>query len=150
MSSSSWFVEVLQGTVKDLAQVFDQFFCHCWSLGLSQGKAELVSHSFFLQDLRPGGPFITVAYTQNVNVRTYVRNIYNCCVRTKQDLKEAYVASQAKVGIYKNKLDCRNCRVPDLDIGPVHSNSADLTIMFMANDKSDKETVLLVIMPFSK
>ncbi len=41
------------------------------------------------------------------------------------------------------------CRVPDLDMGPLHSTSADLTIMFMARTKSDTEIVQPVMMPFS-
>lgn len=39
------------------------------------------------------------------------------------------------------------CRVPDLDL---HSPLADLTIMFMASEKSGTEMVQLVIMPFSR
>lgn len=41
------------------------------------------------------------------------------------------------------------CRVSDLDLGPLYSTSADLTIMFMAKEKSGTEIVLPVIMPFS-
>lgn len=41
------------------------------------------------------------------------------------------------------------CRVPDLDMGPPHSTSADLTIMFRARAKSGTEIVQPVLMPFS-
>lgn len=41
------------------------------------------------------------------------------------------------------------CCIPDLDVGPLHSPFADLTIMFMAKEKSGTEIVQLVIMPFS-
>ncbi len=41
------------------------------------------------------------------------------------------------------------CRVPDLDMGPLHFTSADLTIMFMARAKSGTEIVQPVMMPFS-
>lgn len=36
-----------------------------------------------------------------------------------------------------------------VDMGPLHSTCADLTIMFMARAKSATEIVQLVIMPFS-
>lgn len=42
------------------------------------------------------------------------------------------------------------CPVPDLDIGPLYSTSADLTIMFMASAKSDTEIVQPVIMHSSR
>ncbi|XP_029985493.1 glutamyl aminopeptidase [Sphaeramia orbicularis] len=42
------------------------------------------------------------------------------------------------------------CRVPDLDKGPLHSTSADFTIMFIAREKSGTEIVQPVIIPFSR
>ncbi len=41
------------------------------------------------------------------------------------------------------------CRVPALDMGPLHSTSADLTIMFMVRAKNGTEIVQPVMMPFS-
>lgn len=39
--------------------------------------------------------------------------------------------------------------MPDLDMGPLHSTSADFTIMFMAREKSGTE-MQPVIIPFSR
>ncbi len=41
------------------------------------------------------------------------------------------------------------CQVPDRDTGPLHSTSADLTIMLKARVKSGTEIVQPVMMPFS-
>lgn len=40
--------------------------------------------------------------------------------------------------------------MPDLDKGPLHSTSADFTIMFMAREKSGTEIVQPVMIPFSR
>ncbi len=40
------------------------------------------------------------------------------------------------------------CQVPDLDMGPLHSTSADLKITFMARAKSGTEIVQPVMMSF--
>lgn len=125
----SW---VLQGAVKDLAQALDQFLGHWWNSGLSQG-----TYPFFRtrdQDWAGLKLILAQEMSRSSPWRSHLHPGTDIVITVKSSIK-------ALIG---------GCWVPDLDLSPLHSTSADLTIMFMAGEKRVTKTIQPVIIPFSR
>lgn len=123
---------------KNLAQALDQFLCHQWNLGPSQGKVgagQLLSTYFRTRDL------------DLAVLKLILAQVMSC---TSPQWSYLHSGTDGAVTMWSSMNDLmEGCRVSDLDLGHLHSTSADLTIMFMAKEKSGTEIVQPVIMHFS-